>query len=96
MSIVNGKLPIKVTAAAFEFAETCAIAGLILTSTSGAAAACSAVVQDAHNNDLATLNTTTSSGVSGVMFPFPVAMSGLSVPALSGTGAVLYIYLADV
>ena len=34
MSIVNGKLPIKVTAAAFEFAETCAVAGLILTSTS--------------------------------------------------------------
>ena len=96
MSIVNGKLPIKVTSAAFEFAETCAVAGLILTSTSGSAQACSASVQDAHNNDLATLNTTTSSGVSGVMFPFPVAMSGLSVPSLSGTGAVLYIYLADV
>ena len=96
MSIVNGRMPIKVTAAAFEFAETCAVAGLILVSSSGAATACSAVVQDAHNNDLATLVTTTTSGVSGVMFPFPVAMSGLSVPALSGTGAVLYIYLADV
>ena len=96
MSIVNGKLPIKVTAAAFEFAETCAVAGLILTSTSGAAAACSAVVQDGSNNDLVTLNTTTGNGVSGVMFPYPVAMKGLSVPALSGTGAVLYIYLADV
>jgi hypothetical protein len=42
MSIVNGKLPIKVTAAAFEFAETCAVAGLILVSSSGAATACSA------------------------------------------------------
>ena len=64
--------------------------------TSGSAAACNAVVQDGHNNDLVSLNTTTSLGVSGVMFPFPVAMSGLSVTSLSGTGAVLYIYLADV
>ena len=96
MSISNGRLPIKVTAAAFEFAEQCAIVGIILTSTSGAATACSAVVQDAHNNDLVTLVTSSTSGVSGVMFPYPVAMSGLSVPSLTGTGAVLYIYLADV
>jgi hypothetical protein len=95
MSISNGRLPIKVTAAAYEFAEQCAVTGVILTN-SGAAAACSAVVQDGSNNDLVTLNTTTGNGVSGVMFPYPVAMKGLSVPALSGTGAVLYIYLADV
>jgi hypothetical protein len=96
MSIQNGRLPIKVTAAAYEFAEQCAVAGVILTSSTGAAIAASAVVQDGNNNDLVTLNTTTSSGVSGVMFPFPVSMKGLSVPSLTGSGAVLYIYLADV
>jgi hypothetical protein len=94
MSIQNGKLPIKVSAAAFLAAGPIAVAGVILTNA--AAGVSSAVVQDGHNNDLVALNTTASSGVSGVMFPFPVVMDGLSVPALAGAGAVLYIYLADV
>jgi hypothetical protein len=93
MSIINGKLPIKLTAAQFVSADTLAIMGIILTAAT--AGAYEAVVQDAHNNDIGTFNTTTSSGVSGVMFPSPITVSGLSVPLLS-VGAILYIYLADV
>lgn len=94
MSIINGRLPIKVTSAEYVSADQIAVIGVVLTNPT--AAVCSAVVQDGHNNDLITLNTTASSGVSGVMFPAPVVMSGLSVTALSGSGAILYIYLADV
>lgn len=93
MSMLNGKLPIKLTAAAFVSGDPLAVMGVILTAP--AAGAYEAVIQDAHNNDLVTLNTTTSSGVSGVMFPAPIDMSGLSVPLLS-SGATLYIYLADI
>jgi hypothetical protein len=93
MSIINGRLPIKITAAEFVLADTVAVMGVILTAP--VAQAAEAVIQDAHNNDLGTFNTTTSSGVSGVMFPNPITMSGLSVPFLTA-GAILYIYLADV
>jgi hypothetical protein len=91
-SSINGRLPIKVTAAEFVSADQVAVIGVILTNL--VAGVASAVVQDGHNNDLVTLNTTATGGVSGVMFPCPVVMSGLSVPALSG--GILYIYLADV
>lgn len=89
---INGRMPIKLTAAQFVSADQVAVIGVILTSLTAAAA--SAVIQDSQNNDLVTLNTTTSSGVSGVMFQAPVVMKGLSVPAL--TAGILYIYLADV
>ena len=91
-SSINGRLPIKVLAASFVSADQVAVIGVILTNLVAGVGA--AVVQDAHNNDLVTLNTTTTGGVSGVMFPNPIVMQGLSVPALSG--GILYIYLADV
>ena len=91
-SSVNGRLPIKVTSAQFISKDQIAVIGVILTNLVAGVAA--AVVQDANNNDLVTLNTTATGGVSGVMFPSPVVMQGLSVPALSG--GTLYIYLADV
>lgn len=89
---VNGRLPIKVLAASFLSQDQVAVIGVILTNL--VAGVGSAVVQDAHNGDLVTLNTTATGGVSGVMFPSPIVMQGLSVPALSG--GILYIYLADV
>jgi hypothetical protein len=95
MSIVNGRAPIKVTSAKFITADPIAIAGFLLTN-SGAAAVGQATIQDGQNNDLGAFNTTATNGVSGVMFPFPIAVTGLSVTQLSGTNAVLYIYLADV
>jgi hypothetical protein len=95
VSIINGRLPIKVTAATFESADAVAVVGFVLTN-SGAAAVGQAVIQDGHNNDIASLNTTATNGVASVFFPNPISVTGLSVPALTGTGAVLYIYLADV
>lgn len=94
MPIQNGSLPLKVVAASFLSADPVAVAGIMLTAPT--AAACSAVVQDGANHDIGTFNTSTSSGVSGVMFPFPVVCTGLSVPSLTGTGAILYIFLADI
>jgi len=95
VSMINGRLPIKVTAAQFVTADPVAVIGLLLTN-SGAAAVGLAVVQDGQNHDLATLNTTATNGVSELFFPEPISMTGLSVTALSGSGAILYIYLADV
>lgn len=95
MSIVNGRIPIKVTSAQFITPDPVAVIGFILTN-SGAAAVGQATIQDGHNNDVGAFSTTATCGVSGAMFPQPIVMSGLSVPSFSGTGAVLYIYLADV
>lgn len=91
----NGGLPIKVQSAQFITVDPIAIWGFLLTS-SGAAAACLAAIQDASNHDVATLNTTTSNGVSSVFFPQPLPLTGLSVTTLTGTGAVLYIYPAGI
>ncbi len=95
MSIVNGRVPIKVTAAGFISPDPLSVMGFILTN-SGAAAVGQATVQDSQNNDLGSFNTTATCGVSGVMFPGPISVKGLSVTSMSGTGAVLYIYLADI
>jgi hypothetical protein len=93
MSIQNGRLPIKITAAALISKDPIVVAGIILTAP--IATVSEAVVQDGNNNDVGTFNTTATSGVSGVMFPFPIQMTGLSVPLLTGTNAILYVYLAD-
>lgn len=95
MSMVNGRLPIKVTAAKFISADPIAVVGFLLTN-SGAAAVGQATIQDGQNNDVAVLNTTATNGTTELFFPNPISMTGLSVTAMSGTGAVLYIYLADV
>ncbi len=95
MSIVNGKVPIKVTGSKFISADPLSVMGFILTN-SGAAAVGQATIQDSQNNDIAAFNTTATSGVSGVMFPAPISVVGLSVTSMSGSGAVLYIYLADI
>jgi len=93
--MVNGRLPVKVVSIpAYVTSDPVAIIGIVLTSAT--AAACSCVVQDAQNNDIVTLNTTTSNGVSAIWFPVPMSMKGLSVPALSGSGAIVYIYLAAI
>lgn len=95
MGMVNGRVPIKVTAAALITKDPVAIIGFLLTN-SGAAAVGQATIQDSQNNDIAAFNTTATSGVSGVMFPGPISVNGLSVTQLTGSGAVLYIYLADI
>ena len=95
MSMINGRLPIKVTAASFITADPVAVLGFVLTNA-GVAAIGGATIQDGQNHDVAALNTTATNGVSSLFFPEPIPMTGLSVTAMSGTGAVLYIYLADI
>jgi hypothetical protein len=95
MSIVNGRLPVKVTQSQYITADPIAVAGFLLTN-SGAAAIGNAVIQDGNNNDVCRLNTTATNGIASEFYPQPISMSGLSVTALTGSGAVLYIYLADV
>jgi hypothetical protein len=95
MSIVNGRLPIKVTSAKFIDSAQFAIAGFLLTNV-GAAAVGQATIQDGQNNDIAALNTTATNGIAEIFFPNPISCNGLSVTSLTGSGAVLYIYLADV
>lgn len=95
MSMNNGRLPIKVTSAKFISADPIAVIGFLLTN-SGAAAVGQATIQDGGNNDIAALNTTVTNGTASIFFPEPISITGLSVTALSGSGAILYIYLADV
>ena len=95
MSMINGRLPITVTAASFITADPVAVIGFLLTN-SGAAAVGQVTVQDGQNNDVAALNTTATNGMSALFFPEPISMTGLSVTVMSGSGAVLYVYLADV
>ena len=93
--MINGRLPIKITAAQFVTADPVAVIGFLLTNA-GAAAVGLTVIQDGANNDIATLNTTATNGVSDLFFPEPISMKGLSVTTLTGSGAILYVYLADV
>lgn len=96
MGMVNGRIPIKVTAAKFITADPVSVAGFLLTNSAGAAAVSNCTIQDGNNNDIADLNTTATNGVGQLFFPVPLVFTGLSVTGLTGSGAVLYIYLSDI
>jgi hypothetical protein len=95
VSIANGRMPIKVVSPQFVTADNVAVIGFVLTN-SGAAAVGQATIQDGNNNDTCKLNTTVTRGMAPQFYPNPISMAGLSVPSFSGTGAILYIYLADI
>lgn len=93
MSMIRGQVPIKVVAAQFITADNCAVQGVLFVPGSGASAF---ALQDASNHDICSGNAAANASPVPIFFPETIPVTGLSVTVLSGTGAILYVYLVDV